>query len=88
MKKILLILFLTLSLSVNAKWSQSPIGFYDLFHSEGSKIIDISISDGKHISKIITTLQYDGDLYRCIQMIFDAAQAKPKTEHCWILAPD
>ncbi len=43
MKKILLILFLTLSLSVNAKWSQSPIGFYDLFHSEGSMLIDISI---------------------------------------------
>ena len=49
---------------------------------------DISISDGTHISKIITTLEYDGDLYRCIQKIFDAAQLKPETEHCWILVPD
>jgi hypothetical protein len=88
MKKILFVFFLTLSLSVNAKWSQSPIGLYDLFHSEGSEVIDISISDGKQISKIFTTLKYDGDLYRCVQMIFDAAQAKPKTEHCWILVPD
>ena len=53
MKKILLILFLTLSLSVNAKWSESPIGFYELFQ-KGSKIIDVSISDG---NKILRSLQ-------------------------------
>ena len=88
MKKILIILLMATSLSVSAKWSKSPIGFYDLFHSEGYMQIDISISDGTHISKIITTLEYDGDLYRCIQKIFDAAQLKPETEHCWILVPD
>ena len=88
MKKILLILFVILSLSVNAKWSESPIGFYDLFHSEGSKIIDISISDGNQVSKIFTTFKYDGDLYRCKMIDRYIFQQEPNKEHCWILASD
>tara|TARA_B100000959_G_C14682855_1_gene501378 strand:+ start:264 stop:533 length:270 start_codon:yes stop_codon:yes gene_type:complete len=85
---LLIILLIATSLSVSAKWSKSPIGFYDLFHSEGSKIIDISYPDGQKMSKVFTTLQYGGDLYRCVQMIFDFAQSTPKTEHCWILVPN
>jgi len=87
MKKILLILFLTLSLSVNAKWSESPIGFYELFQ-KGSKIIDVSISDRKQNSKIITTLEYGGSLYRCLQMVVGGIKVQPKKEICWKLVRD
>ena len=44
------------SLSVSAKWSKSPIGLYDLVHSKGAKIIDISYPDGQNMSKVFTTL--------------------------------
>ena len=77
MKKLLTILLIVTSLSVNAKWVQSGIGLH--------KIINL---DGWKYPKVVTSISTGENFYRCIGWVPDHPASTPVPDACWVLKPD
>ena len=91
MKKLLTILLIATSLSVNAQWVQSGMGLHKILNLDGAQILDISAFAAIHgwkYLKVVTSISTNENFYRCIGWVGDHIVADPEPDGCWVLQPD
>ena len=91
MKKLLTILLIATSLSVNAKWVQSGIGLHKIINLDGAKIVNISAFAAIHgwkYPKVVTSISTSENFYRCIGWVPDDPNAIAQPDSCWLLESD